>query len=79
LPRIIDIGCGFGDLLFYWKSRGVDAVGVDADERAVKMAHSLGLSVLKGGNGEQQNISSESFDVAVFNHSLNMYPPLMLF
>jgi SAM-dependent methyltransferase len=73
LPRIIDVGCGFGDLLLYWGSRGADALGVDLDERAVRMAEKLGLHVVQG-TLKEQCFPSKSFDVAVFNHSLEHLP-----
>ena len=69
LPRILDVGCGFGDLLLYWQSRGADTLGVDFEQRAVNAATKLGLKVLKGAL-EEQDLPAESFDVVVFNHSL---------
>jgi 2-polyprenyl-3-methyl-5-hydroxy-6-metoxy-1,4-benzoquinol methylase len=73
LPRILDVGCGFGDLLLYWKSRGADTMGVDFDHRAVEVANRSGLRVLEGGL-EEQNFPQQSFDVIVFNHSLEHLP-----
>jgi 2-polyprenyl-3-methyl-5-hydroxy-6-metoxy-1,4-benzoquinol methylase len=69
LPRILDVGCGFGDLLLYWKSRGADTLGVDFDPRAVNQAARLGLRVLLG-NLADLNLPAASFDIVVFNHSL---------
>lgn len=73
LPRILDVGCGFGDLLLYWQSRGADVLGVDFDERAVEAARKLGIVVLPGAL-EEQNLMAQSFDVVVFNHSLEHLP-----
>ena len=73
LPRIIDIGCGFGDMLLYWKSRGADVLGVDLGEPAVQKGHELGLNILHGSL-EQQELASGRFDVAVLNHSLEHMP-----
>jgi SAM-dependent methyltransferase len=73
LPRILDVGCGFGDLLLYWKSKGAETLGVDFDGRAVSLAEKLGLRVLLG-ELEEQNLPAESFDVVVFNHSLEHLP-----
>ena len=73
LPSIIDIGCGFGDLLLYWKSRGAKTLGVDFSEKAVKMGESLGLRILHG-ELTQQKLPSGSFDVAILNHSLEHVP-----
>lgn len=73
LPRIIDIGCGFGDLLLYWSSRGAETLGVDLDERAVRVGRSAGLCILHG-ELDKQGLPAESFDVAVLNHSLEHVP-----
>lgn len=73
LPHILDVGCGFGDLLLYWQSRGANTLGVDFEKRAVNAANKLGLQVLKGAL-EEQDLSPESFDVVVFNHSLEHLP-----
>ncbi len=73
LPRILDVGCGFGDLLLYWTSRGVEAQGVDLDERAVSLARKLGLRV-RHGNLQEQDFAAGSFDALVLNHSLEHLP-----
>jgi SAM-dependent methyltransferase len=73
LPRILDLGCGFGDLLLYWTTRGIDTLGIDLDERAVDAAQKLGLQVVRG-KLEEQYFEAESFDVMVLNHSLEHLP-----
>lgn len=72
LPRIIDVGCGFGDLLLYWTSRGAEAFGVDTSDKAVKLGTHLGLNILEGDLIEQ-HLPSGSFDLAVLNHSLEHF------
>ncbi len=71
--RILDIGCGFGDLLLYWQSKGAEARGIDFDMRAVELARKLGLTVMHG-DPLKNNITMESFDVVVLNHSLEHFP-----
>jgi len=75
LPRILEVGCGFGDLLLYWQSRGADTLGVDFDERAVSAAKNLGIKMLLGDLTDQ-SIPNAAFDIIVFNHSLeHLYSP----
>ena len=38
---ILDIGCGHGETIEYLSSRGVFCVGIDVDNRALKLAHRL--------------------------------------
>ena len=71
-PRILDIGCGFGDLLLYWQSRGAETLGIDFDIRAVEMATKHGLTVIHG-NPLEKNLPPGSFDVVVLNHSLEHF------
>ena len=71
-PRILDIGCGFGDLLIYWQSRGADVLGIDFEARAVAMAKKNNVTVIHG-NVLDVNIMPGSFDVAVLNHSLEHF------
>lgn len=43
--RVLDIGCGFGESLGYYKSRGCDAYGVEADENIRRVAERFGYKV----------------------------------
>jgi SAM-dependent methyltransferase len=67
--RILDIGCGFGDLLLYWQSRGAKVLGIDFDIRAAEVAKKLHVTVIHG-NPLDQDLVTGSFDVAALNHSL---------
>jgi len=46
--RVLDIGCGFGESLGYYKSRGCDAWGVEADENISRVAKEYGYKVHVG-------------------------------
>lgn len=60
--KVLDIGCGKGEMVWLCASRGVDAVGVDYSEAAIKLAEikkdslpsemkkKLGLKGLKDSN-----------------------------
>jgi SAM-dependent methyltransferase len=43
--RVLDYGCGPGDLLIVAKEIGVDAVGIDSSPRSTEIAYSRGLKV----------------------------------
>ena len=46
--RVLDIGCGFGESLGYYQSRGCDAYGVEADENIRRVADKFGYKVHVG-------------------------------
>jgi SAM-dependent methyltransferase len=46
--RVLDIGCGFGEALGYYRSRGCDAYGVEADGNVVKVAEKFGYNICTG-------------------------------
>lgn len=71
--RVLDVGCGFGDLLIYLKSRGCQALGVDLDPRAAQQAAQYGVEIRTGELRELQ-VPAGSIDVAVMCHSLEHVP-----
>jgi methionine biosynthesis protein MetW len=46
--RVLDIGCGFGESLGYFESRGCEAFGVEADENVLRVANKFGFKVHVG-------------------------------
>jgi SAM-dependent methyltransferase len=46
--RVLDIGCGFGESLGYYRSRGCDAYGVEADENIRRVADRFDYKVHVG-------------------------------
>jgi SAM-dependent methyltransferase len=72
-PRVIELGCGYGDLLAYLLSRGCDVHGVDLDPRAAAAATGLGVPV-HVGTIEDLQAPSSAFDVGVLCHSLEHVP-----
>ena len=80
--RIIDIGCGDGfhlELLKDFGKQTWQVEGVDADERAVKMAHQKGLTVHQGLL-ENLNLPSETYDLAILIQTIEHLaaPPQLL-
>jgi SAM-dependent methyltransferase len=72
-PRVIELGCGYGDLLAYLRSRGCEVQGVDLDARAAAVASTLGVPV-HVGTIEDLRAPSSAFDVGVLCHSLEHVP-----
>jgi 2-polyprenyl-3-methyl-5-hydroxy-6-metoxy-1,4-benzoquinol methylase len=49
--RLLDFGCGPGDVLLLARELGIEAHGVDNSERSVSLAQERGLSVKLNGSG----------------------------
>ena len=71
--RVIEMGCGYGDLLLYLKSRGCDVQGVDFDPRAARKAAEYSVPVHVGDLASAR-LASRSFDVGIMCHSLEHVP-----
>jgi len=72
-PRVLEVGCGYGDLLVYLRSRGCAVLGIDLDARAAAAGRALGLDVRVGTLGAAA-LPAASVDVAVLCHSLEHVP-----
>jgi methionine biosynthesis protein MetW len=72
--RVLDLGCGNGDLLIKLKEHGVsDIRGVEIDDRCIAACVRKGLTVFQGdideGLGDYNNVS---FDYVVLNQTLQV-------
>lgn len=76
--RLLDVGCGNGDLLVCMRSLGWDVEGVDFDPAAVQTARARGLEVHQG-ELQSQNYPSDRFDAVTMKHLIeHVYDPLSL-
>lgn len=76
--RVLDLGCGEGDLLFYLKTqKGIDGKGIEQDEAKVVRCIERGLSVLQGDmNEEIEDFPDQAFDTIVLSQTLQqVYEP----
>jgi SAM-dependent methyltransferase len=48
--RVLDIGCGFGESLGYYKAQGCETYGVEVDENIRRVAENFGYNVHDGDN-----------------------------
>ena len=76
--RVIDLGCGSGDLLLYLKKKkGVQGIGIEKDEAEVREAIQKGLTVIQGDlNEEVRDYPDQSFDYVILSQTLQqIYEP----
>ncbi|MGZ4173168.1 MAG: class I SAM-dependent methyltransferase [Solirubrobacteraceae bacterium] len=67
--RLLDIGCGRGDLAASWIDAGWEVLGVEPSGEAADAARRRGADVL-GGTLATVQLEPETIDAAVFRHSL---------
>jgi 2-polyprenyl-3-methyl-5-hydroxy-6-metoxy-1,4-benzoquinol methylase len=67
--RVLDVGCGSGELLEHFATRGWQAHGIDPSRAAVESAAERGADVHLGTLRDQP-WPEESFDLITFQHSL---------
>jgi len=76
--RLLDVGCGNGDYLRHAGDAGWQAVGIDADEKAVDVARRRGLDARLGGI-ELFADEAECFDAVTLSHVLeHLHDPARL-
>lgn len=77
--RLLDVGCGSGEILSILTSLGWRGEGVDVDEAAVAQARARGLTVHLG-TLEEQHYADNHFDVITLNHVVeHIHDPISLF
>lgn len=67
--RVLDVGCGDGDLLHLLaERRGVDGRGVEIDRNKVNACVASGLSVIQGdADRDLENYPDQAFDYAILS------------
>lgn len=75
--RLLDIGCGSGAFLAKMRELGWDAVGVEFDRQAIKVAREhFGLNVYEG-TLEEVGFFDNEFDALTINHVIeHFYDPI---
>ena len=68
--KILDVGCGRGELLALLNSRGHEAVGVDAEPACVEAASTHGRCVLGTAKDLPRLFDPGAFDAVVCSHVL---------
>jgi len=72
--RVLDLGCGNGDLLIKLKKHGVSEIrGVEIDDRCIAVCVRKGLTVFQGDIDEGlDDYDDASFDYIVLNQTLQV-------
>jgi SAM-dependent methyltransferase len=71
--RVLDVGCGHGDILMYLKSRGCEVQGVELDARAAQKGREQGVPI-HVGELEELRLPADSIDAVIMCHSLEHVP-----
>jgi SAM-dependent methyltransferase len=67
--RLLDVGCGRGDLAASWIARGWEVLGVEPSPQAAAIARRRGAEV-RVGTLDSVALEPEAVDAAVFRHAL---------
>ena len=76
--RVLDVGCGHGDLLEYlWRFKQVDARGIEISTQGVQACVSAGLSVVQGDvEADLKDYPDDAFDYVILSQTLQaMHEP----
>lgn len=76
--RLLDVGCGSGELLTRMRARGWVVIGVEPDPKAAVGARQSGLDVRDGMLADAQ-FDGETFDAVVLSHVIeHVHDPIAL-
>ncbi len=69
--RVLDVGCGEGDLLLLLESRGVDGRGLEISREGVNRSVAKGLAVVQGdADTDLAHYPDDSFDYVILSQTL---------
>ena len=69
--RVLDVGCGDGELMVALRGKGIDARGLEIDSANVTAAIARGQSVVQGdANRDLADYPDDAFDYAILSQTL---------
>jgi len=69
--KVLDVGCGEGDLMQLMESRGVDCRGIELSREGVNRCVSRGLAVVQGdADTDLDNYTDDAFDYVILSQTL---------
>ncbi len=69
--RVLDVGCGDGELMDILRAKGCDARGIELDGANVSLAVARGLSVVQGdADTDLINYPDDAYDYAILSQTL---------
>src|ERR1700749_3624360 len=79
--RVLDVGCGDGELLKLLESRGVDGRGIELSREGVNQCVAKGLAVIQGdADADLADYPDDAFDYVILSQTLQAtrHPRLVL-
>jgi methionine biosynthesis protein MetW len=69
--KVLDVGCGDGDLLLLLESRGIDGRGIELSREGVNRCVAKGLAVVQGdADTDLVNYPDDAFDYVILSQTL---------
>src|SRR5258707_78682 len=69
--KVLDVGCGDGDLLTLLESRGIDGRGIELSREGVNRCVAKGLAVVQGdADTDLGNYPDDAFDYVILSQTL---------
>src|SRR4249920_2917373 len=69
--RVLDVGCGDGELLRLLEARGVDGRGIELSREGVNECVAKGLAVMQGdADTELEDYPDDAFDFVILSQTL---------
>ena len=67
---VLDVGCGWAQALFHFKSKGAECYGFDPADEAVEHGRKNGMNVVKAGMDQMDVFGGKRFDVVTLMNVL---------
>src|SRR5947207_6073995 len=74
--KVLDVGCGDGELLQLLETRGVDGRGIELSREGVNQCVAKGLAVIQGdADTDLEDYPNDAFDFVILSQTLQATRP----
>lgn len=73
-PYLLDVGCGMGDMLEFFKEKGFDVFGVEPSKDAIKLCEEKGINIFNGDINSFVDNCENKFDIINLTNVLEHVP-----